>query len=260
MTPANSSDSPGTDHSGRTLLVVLAHPDDEVGAAGTILKQRERGDRVVILWLTRGEMTEAFGPVPIEEVARRRERLGRQAGDMLDVETRFLDFPDTGLQASPDAAVRVARVYSRIRPDGILTWGESWVRGVRHPDHQATGQIARDAVTLARIAKIVDPEPPHRADCPVFTYRDLHSRLPKLTVDVEPYADRIFELAAFYRDAIGFGDRAWLEERLRRAGRAAGLRYAEAFDAWETGPGVVETLLPPRRGDALFHPDRDARR
>lgn len=214
---------------------------------------------MVVLWLTRGEMTEAFGPIAPEKVARRRERLGHEAGEKLGVETRFLDFPDTRLEATPEAAARVARVYAEVRPDGILTWGESWVRGARHPDHRASGQIARDAVTLARIAKVVDPEPPHRAPCPVFTYRGHHSRLPEVSVDVEAFRDQIFELAAFYREAIGFGDESWLEERLRRAGERAGLRYAESFDAWESGPGIVETLLPPKPGDALFHPDRDDR-
>lgn len=156
---------------GQTLLVVLAHPDDEVGAAGTILRQRERGDRVVVLWLTRGEMTEAFGPLPTDEVASRREEMGRRAGAMLDVETRFLDFPDTRLEATPRAARRVARVVCDVRPDGILTWGPAWVRGMRHPDHQAAGEIARDAVTLARIAKVVEPLDPHRTRCPVFSFR-----------------------------------------------------------------------------------------
>lgn len=214
---------------------------------------------MVILWLSRGEMTEAFGPVAPEKVARRRERLGHEAGEMLDVETRFLDFPDTRIDATPDAATRVARVVAEIGPDAVLTWGEAWVRGPRHPDHQATGRIARDAITLARIAKVVDPEDPHRAPCPFFTYRGLHSRLPKVTVDVEEQAERIFELAAFYREAIGFGDREWLDARLRAAGESEGLRYAEAFDAWETGGGLVETLLPAREGGALFHPDRDER-
>ena len=36
-----------------------------------------RGDRVVVVWLTRGEMTEAFGPLPASEVAARREALRR---------------------------------------------------------------------------------------------------------------------------------------------------------------------------------------
>ncbi len=56
----------------RTLLVALAHPDDELGAAGTILAQRALGDRVVILWLTRGEMTEALGDASPADVARLR--------------------------------------------------------------------------------------------------------------------------------------------------------------------------------------------
>lgn len=246
-----------TDRTTKTLLAVFAHPDDEVGAAGTILKQRQRGDRVVILWLTRGEMTEAFGPLPPERVARRRQRMGAEAAEMLGADGRFLDLPDTRVRATPDAAARVAREIAEIRPDGILTWGDAWVRGARHPDHQATGTIARDAVTLARIAKVVDPLDPHRAPCPVFTYRGLHSRLPAVVVDVEDHVERIFELAEYYRSRIGFGDEEWLENRLRRAGRDRGLRYAEVFDAWETGGGEVDTLLPPPPGDALLHPDRE---
>ena len=80
----------------KTLLVGLAHPDDEVGVAGTILAQKARGDRVVVVWLTRGEMTEAFGPLPTHEVAARREEHGRRAGEILGVETRFMDMPDCG--------------------------------------------------------------------------------------------------------------------------------------------------------------------
>lgn len=240
----------------RTLLVALAHPDDEVGAAGTILAQRERGDRVVVVWLTRGEMTQAFGPVPPEEVARRREELGAEAGRILGVETRFLDFPDTRVRATPAAAARFARVLAEVRPDGILTWGRGWVRGTRHPDHQATGKICRDAVTLARIAKVVEPLDPHRSFCPVFTFRDLHSPLPAVAVDVEAHLDTIYELAELYRREIGFGDREWLDGRLRGAGGRWGVAYAEEFDAWETGPGLVDALLPPVEADVLHHPDR----
>lgn len=241
----------------RTLLVILAHPDDEVGAAGTISKQKEKGDEVVVLWLTRGEMTEAFGSIGTEEVARRRERMGAEAGELLGVDVRFLDLPDTRVQATPDAAARVARIIAEVRPDGLITWGDAWVRGARHPDHRETGRIARDAVTLARIAKVVDPLEPHRAPCPVFTYRGLHSTLPSVGVDVEEHVDVVFELAAFYRERIGFGDREWVEERLRRGGESWGVAYAEVFDAWETGGGLVETLLPPEEGKALLHPDRE---
>ena len=241
----------------RTLLVGLAHPDDEVGAAGTILAQKARGDRVVVVWLTRGEMTEAFGPVSAQEVAARREEHGRRAGEILGVETRFLDLPDCGLHATPEVAHRVARLLTEIKPHGLITWGDAWGRGMRHPDHQASGKIFRDAITLARIAKVVSPATPHRAYVPVFTYRGGHSTLPSVAVDVEPYVDTIHELARFYRENIGFGDPEWLERRLRLSAQPYGLRYAEVFDAWETQPGVVKHLIPAAPAEGEYpHPDR----
>jgi len=121
----------------QTLLVGLAHPDDEVGAAGTICAQVARGDRVVVVWLTKGEMTEAFGPVSLDEVSRIREEHGAIAGRILGCETRFMDFPDTRLEATPEAAHRVAKLVAEIKPDALLTWGDAWARGMRHPDHQA---------------------------------------------------------------------------------------------------------------------------
>lgn len=240
----------------RTLLVALAHPDDEVGAVGTILSQLERGDRVFLLWLTRGEMTQAFGSLDPEEVAARREALGAEAAARLGVEHRFLDFPDTRVEASPASATAVARVLAEVRPDGILTWGRAWVRGVRHPDHQACGKIVRDAITLARIARAVEPLEPHRAWCPVFTFRDVHSSLPPVAVDVEAHVDAIHDLAAFYREAVGFGDPEWLERRLVRAGSPYGLAHAEVFDAWESEGGVRPALLPADPGDLNLHPTR----
>jgi LmbE family N-acetylglucosaminyl deacetylase len=244
---------------GKTLLVGLAHPDDEVGAAGTILAQKARGDRVVVVWLTRGEMTEAFGPVPESEVARLREEQGHRAGEILGVETRFMSFRDTRLESTVEAAREVAKVIAEVKPDGILTWGDAWLRGMRHPDHQACGRIFRDAVTLARIAKVVAPAPPHRELAPVFTLRDLHSPLPAVAVDVEPYLDGIHELARFYFERIRFGDPDWFDQRLRSVAAPFGLRYAEVFDAWESRPGVVSALLPAEPADeGAVHPDRKA--
>jgi LmbE family N-acetylglucosaminyl deacetylase len=240
----------------QTLLVALAHPDDEVGSAGSILAQQARGDRVVVLWLTRGGMTEAFGPIPDDEVIRRRMEQGQHAGEILGVETRFMDFPDTRVHATPEAAAQVARQIADIRPDGVITFGGAWVRGLRHPDHQACGKIVRDAITLARIKRAVEPHEPHRAFVPVFTYRGLHSNLPIVGVDVEPYLDTILELGAFYMREIKFGDPAWMKERLVRGGREFGVRYAEIFDAWESEPGLVSTLLPASPAGQLVHPER----
>lgn len=251
---------PGTAERRRTLLVGLAHPDDEVGVAGSILAQRARGDRVVIVWLSRGEQTEAFGPLPIEEVGARREVHGHRAGEILDSETRFLDLPDTGIVHERETVIRIARLICEIRPDGLVTWGDAWVRGMRHPDHQACGQLFRDAITLARIAKLVHPLPPHRKPIPVFTIRDLHSTLPVAAVDVTPYRDKIGELARHYHQGVGFGDPEWLEARLRETGERWGCRYAEELDAWESMPGLHSSLLPAPPLEGVAHPDRPENR
>jgi N-acetylglucosamine malate deacetylase 1 len=239
-----------------TLLVGLAHPDDEVGVAGTIAAHRAAGGRVVIVWLTRGEKTEAFGPIPETEVAERRMEQGRRAGQILGAETRFLDFTDTALVVTPDAAAQVARVIAEVRPDALLTWGEGWVRGIRHPDHQACGKIFRDAITLARIAKVVAPGEPHRAAVPVYTFRDIHSTLPTVAVDVGPHLDTVVELGRFYQQSIGFGDEQWLQRRLAQTGATYGIDYAEEWDTWETEPGVVASLADSLPLQGIRPPDR----
>ena len=228
---------------GKTILVALTHPDDEVGCAGTVAAHRAAGDRVVLLWLTRGEMTEIYGSMSTPEVIETRMEQGRGAAGILDAEPRFMAFPDTRVQAGPDAAREVARVIAEERPSAVITWGDAWIRGMRHPDHQATGQIVRDAITLARLGRITAPEPPHREPAPVFTLRGPHSTLPRATIDVTPHLDTVLELATFHRERVGWPQEDWLLDRLRRAGEPHGFEAAETFDAWETPPGPATTLV-----------------
>jgi N-acetylglucosamine malate deacetylase 1 len=226
-----------------TLLVALAHPDDEMGCAGTIAAHVARGDRVVLLWLSRGEMTESLGPLPVEEVARRRVEHGMGAAALLGCEARFLDFRDMAIRAEPAGARRVAAEIAEVRPDAVLTWGDAWVRGMRHPDHRETGILVRDAITHARIVKAVAPLPPHREPVPVFTLRGTHSVLPARAVDVAPHLGTVLEVARYYRERVGWPDPEEWARRLAEAGAAHGLSAAEVFDAWETPPGAGATLL-----------------
>ena len=226
-----------------TILVALSHPDDEVGCAGTIAAHTAAGDRVVLLWLTRGEMTEAFPDLSADQIAGRRTEIGEEAAGILGAEPRFLDFPDTRVEATPEAGRTVAQTIADVRPDAVLTWGDAWGRGMRHPDHQATGKVVRDAITLARIGRVTAPAEPHRSDAPVFTLRAEHSTLPTLAVDVTDHVDAILELGAFYRERVGWPEKGFLEDRLRRAGARYDVEAAELFDAWETPPGLGMGLL-----------------
>jgi LmbE family N-acetylglucosaminyl deacetylase len=228
----------------RTLLIALSHPDDEVGCAGTIATHAAAGHRVVMLFLTRGEMTESLGFSDARKVAELRIQHASAVGEIVGAsEVRFLDFPDTRVEVSADNSYRVAAELALIKPDAVITWGDAWVRGPRHPDHQATGQLVRNAITLARIARVVSPLEPHRTASPVFTMRDVHSTLPEVAVDVTAQLNRLHELADYYRARVGWPERAWLEQRLARAGAPHGVAAAELFDAWETPGGLVTSLM-----------------
>jgi N-acetylglucosamine malate deacetylase 1 len=225
------------------LLVALSHPDDEVGCLGTIAAHRALGVQVTLLFLTHGEMTEALGLDSPGAVGAERMRHGAEVGRMLDCAVRWLDFPDTRVQVSPEAVHRVAAVIAEVKPNAVLTWGDAWVRGMRHPDHQATGQIVRSAVTLARIKRVVAPLEPHRDVAPVFTLRDHHSQLPCAAIDVTPHVGLIFEIGRFYESRVRWPPEAWLRRRLQVAGTRWGVEAAEEFDAWESAPGLRRSMI-----------------
>jgi LmbE family N-acetylglucosaminyl deacetylase len=226
-----------------TLLVVLAHPDDEIGCAGTIAAHSAQGHRVVLTFLTHGEMTESLGPLKAAEVAAQREQHAHEAGRILGCEIRFLDYHDTRVQVTPDANYDVAKLIAEVKPNAVLTWGYGSMRGARHPDHQATGEITRNAITLARIARVVAPLAPHREPAPVFTIRDRHHYLPLIAVDVSQQMETVAKLGAFYRERVGWPPEEWLHARAQRAGNDFGVKAAEVFEAWESEPGLYRSLF-----------------
>ena len=234
----------------KTLLALFAHPDDEIGCAATLAAHSASGHRVVLVFLTHGEMTESLGPLSAEDVAEQRRAHAHESGRILGCEIRFLNYPDTRVESTPAVHYEVARLVAEIRPDAVLTWGDAWVRGMRHPDHQATGQIARSAITLSRISRVVAPLAPHRNVAPVFTIRDRNSLLPPIAVDVSAYVEKALELGAFYRERVGWPPEDWHRERLRACGEDWGVRAAEVFDAYESVGGLYQSLfesavLPP---------------
>jgi LmbE family N-acetylglucosaminyl deacetylase len=234
----------------KTLLAIFSHPDDEIGCAATLAAHSASGHRVVLVFLTHGEMTEALGAISAEQVAEQRRAHAAESGRILGCEIRFLGYQDTRVESTPDAHYDVARLIADVKPDALLTWGDAWIRGMRHPDHQATGHIARSALTLSRIARVVAPHAPHRNAAPVFTIRDRNSTLPAAAIDVSRYADKAVELGAFYRERVGWPPEEWHRNRLAAAGAEWGVQAAEVFDAYESRGGLFTSLfdseiLPP---------------
>ncbi|WJY67710.1 Mycothiol S-conjugate amidase [Corynebacterium auris] len=141
--------------SGRRLLAIHAHPDDESSkGAATMAKYAAEGDRVKVLTCTDGQRGDILNPAMdrpgvLENIRNVREEEMAQAAAALGVEHEWLGFEDSGLpQGDPvpplpagcfaleddDTVCReVVRVIREFRPHVVITYDENG--GYPHPDH-----------------------------------------------------------------------------------------------------------------------------
>lgn len=130
---------------GSSLLAVFAHPDDESLASGGLLALcAERGVRVSLLCLTRGEHgrghdSERLGHIRTAELRDAARVLGIRDLEVLDHEDGMLVWADhTGLEADILGAI------SRFEPDVIVTFDEDGLYW--HPDHIAVHERTTSVV------------------------------------------------------------------------------------------------------------------
>ncbi len=141
------------DLSGRSLLAVFAHPDDESIAAGGLLALcADQGARVSIVCLTRGGLDGGnsrgrLGDTRAAELRAAAVVLGTEDPILLDHEDGMLTWTDA---AALEADIRAA--VDRVGPDLVVTFGEDGLYW--HPDH-----IAVHERTTAVIAGINERPP-----------------------------------------------------------------------------------------------------
>lgn len=106
----------------KNILVIAAHPDDEViGAGGTIAAHAARGDQVFIAILTEGASVQFPGE---DDKISLKKRQALDAARMLGAKKVFSgDFPDQRLDATPVLEVNrfVERVAREVEPHVIYT-------------------------------------------------------------------------------------------------------------------------------------------
>jgi LmbE family N-acetylglucosaminyl deacetylase len=127
-------------------MVVAPHPDDEsIGCGGAICLHAARGNRVVVVFLTSGEL--GLKDLPREGAWRVREREAEAAADVLGVSAlTFLRRPDWFLtDGVAETASLLRPVLEREAPQVIYVPHE----GEGHPDHQASPGILRAALADA---------------------------------------------------------------------------------------------------------------
>jgi N-acetyl-1-D-myo-inositol-2-amino-2-deoxy-alpha-D-glucopyranoside deacetylase len=160
--------------SGRRLLLVHAHPDDEtINNGATMAKYVAEGVHVALVTCTLGEEGEVLVPELAHLAADREDGLGRHrigelatAMEALGVrDHRFLGGPgryrDSGMMGLPtnerpeafwqadleEAAAQLVEVVREVRPQVLVTYDENG--GYGHPDHIQAHRVAMRAVELA---------------------------------------------------------------------------------------------------------------
>ncbi len=138
----------------RTLMCVLAHPDDEsLGTGGTVAKYAAEGVAVHLVCATRGERGRYFDATekpPMEVIGQTREAELLAAARELGIgEVSFLDYIDGDLdRAEPHEAIaRIVTHIRRVRPQVVITFGPEG--GYGHPDHIAICQFTTAACVCA---------------------------------------------------------------------------------------------------------------
>jgi LmbE family N-acetylglucosaminyl deacetylase len=211
------------------VLVIAPHPDDEsIGCGGTIAAHREKGDRVVAVFLTSGEL--GLKQLPPAEAWRIREGEAAEAANVLGIaEVAFLRLPDWFVGDNmPEACAALRPTLMAEMPKIVyVPHSLEW-----HPDHKAS------LLVLAAAYSRLEVETPliraYEVWTPLTEYdhvEDISTYIEQKVAAIRCYASQISEL--HYDRAIEGLNRYRGEMAARRA-------YAEVFAVPDAASSILQ--------------------
>jgi LmbE family N-acetylglucosaminyl deacetylase len=107
------------------VLVVAAHPDDEVyGMGGTIAKLADHGHEIHVLIVTDGCISQYRNEDNVQEIIMRKQEEAHKANSILGVESvHFGNLPDMGLDKVPHIQINyiIEELIQRLEPEEVYT-------------------------------------------------------------------------------------------------------------------------------------------
>jgi LmbE family N-acetylglucosaminyl deacetylase len=135
----------------RSLMVILAHPDDEsFPIGGTLAKYAALGASITLVTATGGQHGIPT-MAPAQVAALRDAELHAAAAALGVVEVRTLGYDDGALEQAPQDEVRrrLRALMITHHPDAVITFGPDGISG--HPDHLAIHRLATEAFDAAAL-------------------------------------------------------------------------------------------------------------
>jgi len=216
------------------VLAVAAHRDDiEITCGGTIIKLTDKGKKVGVLDLTRGEMG-------TRGTADEREREAFVASDLMALAWRDnLSLPDADVEVNRENKIEIAKVIRQSRPSLVIL--PFWQQ--RHPDHLSANLLGYDACYLSGLTKLDIGGEPHRPRKIIYSssFRDVrHS----FFVDITDQFQRKLESVRAYKSQFGSAQSKmifkpgvdifeYMTVTAKYYGQMVGADYAEAFSIRE---------------------------
>jgi 4-oxalomesaconate hydratase len=237
--------------SGKTGLVVTAHPGDFVWrAGGAIALHADKGYRVKILCLSFGERGESQfawknAGAKLEEVKAQRKEEAIRAAGVLGAEIEFFDAGDYPLRTTDAMMERAIDVFRELNPSFVLTHSLEDPYNVDHPEATRFAQEARIVAQAA--GHKPDPSRAYAAP-PVFLFEPHQPEMcnfkPNVILNIDSVWERkkkAFEILAAQKHLWEYYTRVALNRGMQ-GGRNSGkpMTYGEAYQ--RLFPDVVEAL------------------
>ena len=209
----------------KKVLVIAAHPDDEVlGMGGTIAKLVKDGNAVDVLIVTDGSSAQYRDSDHLAEIIEAKKKETRNCADVLGIRDIYYgELPDMKLDTTPHIRINqvIEDVIDKVQPDSVFThfWGDV------NCDHQnvykstlvavrpVMGQVVRELYCF-RVPSSTEWTP-NKADT-MF--------MPNFFVDIEAYAEQKYKAFACYSTELRDYPHPRSVQYLRESDKAAGLR------------------------------------
>lgn len=233
-----------------TVLAITCHPDDmEIACAGTLLKCRERGDRVVVCHLSSGDLGHVL--IPPEQLRVMRAQEARNSAALGGFEVMYGGFDDLQIYDNNEQARRkVVEVIKKVNPDFIITHDPDDYM----PDHTAVSRLVFDASFAATLPNYPVGMGQAARPVPIY-YMDTLAGVrfnPTEYVDVSSVIDQKLEMlnchetqVVWMRDHDGIDFPDMVKTCCRYRGYQCGAQYAEGFRQCQVYlKGTTRRLLP----------------
>jgi LmbE family N-acetylglucosaminyl deacetylase len=215
----------------RNVIVISAHPDDEIiGAGGTLLKHKANGD--TIYWLITTNVFEHQG-FSKERVKSRQEEIEKVA-ERLGVKKVFkLDYPTMSLSSSSVITMtpKISEIFQEVTPEIIYCLN----RSDAHSDHRHTFDAVAACTKSFRypfIKQVLMYECISETEfAPALPEKVF---LPNYFVDISTYFAEKLEIMKIYESEIGTHpfprSLRNIEALATYRGASIGVEYAELFN------------------------------